>query len=306
MIGTALATTMFAAGCNAALTGGAASPAAATKSTDGSVDGYGGANGEAADAQSLGANTTEALAVTSVGDLSDVVTDGEGFALYRFDNDTNQPPTSNCYDDCAEAWPPVLIEGEPSELSVEGIDPAKLGVLKRADGTRQLTLNNWPMYHYAQDTAPGQAAGEGVGGIWWAIGSTGVRAKDAAPAAPAETTSTLIKVMDVAPYGRVLTDAEGFTLYRFDNDTNRPPTSTCYDGCAETWPPVLAEGDVVVDGVDESLVGTVERADGTTQVTVAGWPLYYYALDTAPCETNGHGVGEVWFIAAENGSKATA
>lgn len=172
MIGTALATTMFAAGCNAALTGGAASPAAATKSSDGSVDGYGGAYGEAADAQPLGAKTTEALAVTSVGDLSDVVTDGEGFTLYRFDNDTNQPPTSNCYDGCAATWPPVLAEGD---IVVDGVDESLIGTVERADGTTQVTVGGWPLYYYAQDTAPCQTNGQGVGGVWFIAAEDGSR-----------------------------------------------------------------------------------------------------------------------------------
>ena len=103
-----------------------------------------------------------------------------------------------------------------------------------------------------------------------------------------------LSVAEVGGLGEVLTDQDGMTLYRFENDTADPPASTCVDDCAAKWPPVTSTGDVRVSGVDQSLVGTVTRPDGTTQVTVKGWPVYRFAKDTAPGQTNGHGVGGTW------------
>lgn len=57
-------------------------------------------------------------------------------------------------------------------------------------------------------------------------------------------------------------------------------------------------------GTEASLIGEVTRADGTKQLTVAGWPMYRYAKDTAPGDANGQGVGGTWFAAAPDGKKA--
>jgi predicted lipoprotein with Yx(FWY)xxD motif len=100
--------------------------------------------------------------------------------------------------------------------------------------------------------------------------------------------------------GEVLVDAEGMTLYLFTQDSEG--TSACVDGCAEAWPPLVADGEPTAgDGVDAALLGTIERADGTTQVTYAGHPLYTYAADEAPGDTVGQGVGDVWYAVDASG-----
>lgn len=70
-----------------------------------------------------------------------------------------------------------------------------------------------------------------------------------------------------------------------------------------TWPPVLAEGGATpaVEGVDADLVATVTRSDGSSQVTLNGWPLYRFSGDTAPGETNGEGVGGTWHAIGVDG-----
>lgn len=99
--------------------------------------------------------------------------------------------------------------------------------------------------------------------------------------------------------GDIVTDAEGFTLYVFEPDAQGE--STCYDACAENWPPL--EGEVSAgDGIDSSLVGSAERTDGSLQVTYDGWPLYYFAADEAPGDVNGQLVGDVWFVIAPDGT----
>lgn len=93
--------------------------------------------------------------------------------------------------------------------------------------------------------------------------------------------------------GSILVNGEGFTLYIFTNDTGGE--STCYDACADTWPPI--PGDVTIaSDLDASIFGTTTRDDGSEQLTVNGMPLYLYAPDAAPGDTNGQGVGGVWFV----------
>ena len=103
--------------------------------------------------------------------------------------------------------------------------------------------------------------------------------------------------------GNYLVDAEGMTLYYFTRDIT-PGQSVCVGGCLEAWPPLLVEdGEELVPG--EGVTGTlgaVARDDGSMHATYRGRPLYYWQGDTAPGETNGEGVGGVWFVAQEDGS----
>jgi predicted lipoprotein with Yx(FWY)xxD motif len=105
--------------------------------------------------------------------------------------------------------------------------------------------------------------------------------------------------------GEFLVDNDGMTLYLFTADTDG--TSTCYDQCATLWPPLLTDSeDVAAAGaVDASLIGTVERNDGTMQVTYKEQPLYYYADDAEPGETDGQGLNEAWYVVAPDGSAIT-
>jgi predicted lipoprotein with Yx(FWY)xxD motif len=238
-----------------------------------------------------------ALKTAQSGALGTIVVSNEGKAIYRFDDDGNKPPKSNCVDKCAEAWPPVpFAEG----MTLEGIDKAAIGSLDRPDGTKQLLIGNWPAYFFAKDVKAGDVTGEAVQGKWWTMAPTGARAKDIGKAAAPGT--TVVKAMDVKGFGKVLADSKGFTLYTFDKDTEG--VSNCNGECATLWPPVKAEANIVAEGVDKALVGSITRQDGSKQLTVAGKPVYNYAKDTAPCQSNGEGVGNVWFIAAPDGAKA--
>ncbi|MFD8979293.1 SCO0930 family lipoprotein [Streptomyces sp. NPDC059564] len=104
--------------------------------------------------------------------------------------------------------------------------------------------------------------------------------------------------------GSVLTDGAGFTLYRFDKDTAKPPTSNCDGDCAKTWPVVPAGDATAAAGMDPALLGEVVRKDGSKQLTVAGWPAYRFAKDTKAGDLNGQGVGGTWFALAPDGKKA--
>lgn len=93
--------------------------------------------------------------------------------------------------------------------------------------------------------------------------------------------------------GTILVDGEGRTLYLFTNDS--PGTSACEGECLETWP-IVENAAAAGEGVDEALLGTIERSDGTVQATYKDWPLYYFANDSAPGDVNGQGVNDVWWV----------
>jgi predicted lipoprotein with Yx(FWY)xxD motif/uncharacterized cupredoxin-like copper-binding protein len=99
-----------------------------------------------------------------------------------------------------------------------------------------------------------------------------------------------------AELGIYLTDPEGMTLYVFENDESG--RSTCYDACAENWPPFTVEEPLTLpEGVPGELT-LIDRDDGTTQVAYNDQPLYAWIEDQAPGDISGHGVGEVWFVAS--------
>ncbi|MEU3623487.1 hypothetical protein BS329_27610 [Amycolatopsis coloradensis] len=244
------------------------------------------------------------VAVAEAGDLGQVLVDKDGFTLYRFDKDSAKPPKSTCDGDCAKAWPPVLADGE---VRIEGVDQALVGELTRADGRKQVTVGGWALYRYAKDAKAGETKGQGVGSTWYAANTKGGKAGQAAKEAPVEQKDGATKLVtsNVDGIGPAIVDKEGFTLYMFTKDKKkRQPT--CNGDCAKTWPPVLAEGDVQLEGIERKLLGTVKRADGTTQVTVGGWAVYRYAKDADAGEANGHGVGGTWFVIEPAGCKSTA
>ena len=87
----------------------------------------------------------------------------------------------------------------------------------------------------------------------------------------------------------------GRTQYLFTPDNQ--DVSTCGDPCALFWPPLLTVGDPTAgEDVSADQLGTIERDDGSVQVTYNGWSLYYFAFDNMPGDANGQGSDEVWFV----------
>lgn len=108
-------------------------------------------------------------------------------------------------------------------------------------------------------------------------------------------------------HGKYLVDREGRSLYLFEADTqgkgDRQAVSTCYDACAEVWPPLIVETALEAGA---NLVGTTLRNDGRIQVTYNGWPLYHYVKDQRPGQTTGHDIedfGAEWYLLRPEGEK---
>lgn len=95
--------------------------------------------------------------------------DEKGMTLYLFLKDT--PNTSNCYDACAQNWPPLLASGSP--VVGDGLDAAKLGTTARTDGTTQVTYNGWPLYYFVSDKQAGDTTGQDVKQVWYVISPAG-------------------------------------------------------------------------------------------------------------------------------------
>jgi predicted lipoprotein with Yx(FWY)xxD motif len=100
--------------------------------------------------------------------------------------------------------------------------------------------------------------------------------------------------------GEVLVDADGVSQYGFLPDVDGLPT--CTDACADAWPPLIVDSADLPAGLDADVFSVVERPDGSFQLAAGDWPLYAFAADAGPGDINGQGSGDVWFLAAPDGS----
>lgn len=131
----------------------------------------------------------------------------------------------------------------------------------------------------------------------------------AAPAPVATGTASPVRVAGLfalrsRTLGPIVVDGQGYVLYRSDRDSPAPSHSTCVDACTRRWLPAPATPGMRVVGIDRQLVGTLTRPDGTLQLTLAGWPLYGFAGDRMPGDTNGQGADETWSLITPDGGKA--
>ena len=235
----------------------------------------------------VGPIQSEALVkVSQHPDLGDILVDASGRSLYLFTADERN--LSNCLGGCATAWPPLITISEP--LGAQGTSAGRLGTITREDAYLQVAYNGWPLYYYVLDRKSGDAKGQNSGDIWFVVSTYG---------GPIQT-NAVVKTSDHAIYGTILTDASGRTLYSFADDER--DMSNCARGCAIAWPPLLTVGQpTAAEGADPGLLGITTRDDGSGQVTYDGRPLYYFAPDQRPGDTNGQYVADLWFVVSTSG-----
>jgi predicted lipoprotein with Yx(FWY)xxD motif len=105
--------------------------------------------------------------------------------------------------------------------------------------------------------------------------------------------------------GQILVDANGKTLYLYEAD--KGATSACYDQCASVWPPLTATGALTAgQGVNQSLLSTTSRKDGSMEVVYNGHPLYYFVSDKQAGDTTGQALksfGADWYVLSAAGTK---
>lgn len=104
---------------------------------------------------------------------------------------------------------------------------------------------------------------------------------------------------------RVVVDAVGLPVYFYTEDKPGEAKSACLGGCATLWPAVTSAQEPTLQGITAK-VGSIPAANGGSQITLNGLPIYYYAKDTAAGEANGQGVAGVWYLIAPDGSMVTA
>ena len=115
------------------------------------------------------------LKTTDKAELGTFLTDGAGLSLYLFEEDRRggdrgRPVETDCFDDCLERWPPLIVETPPP---AEGeADASLIDSFERPDGKMQATYNGWPLYYFVEDLVPGDVNGHDIeefGGEWYLL-----------------------------------------------------------------------------------------------------------------------------------------
>lgn len=124
-----------------------------------------------------------------------------------------------------------------------------------------------------------------------------------APPTAAPAASITLELATDATLGAYVVGEGGMSLYIFTPDARAPGKSTCNGDCATAWPPLTVDAvtDVAAGTGVTGTLGTVTRDDGALQVTLGGWPLYYFAGDKAAGDVAGQGLNDVWYLAGPDG-----
>jgi predicted lipoprotein with Yx(FWY)xxD motif len=91
--------------------------------------------------------------------MNNTLVGNNSMTLYTFDRDGVNSGKSVCNGPCATNWPPLMAEATSSSMG-------DWTVITRDDGARQWAYKGKPMYFWAKDAKPGDATGDGVGGVW--------------------------------------------------------------------------------------------------------------------------------------------
>jgi predicted lipoprotein with Yx(FWY)xxD motif len=124
----------------------------------------------------------------------------------------------------------------------------------------------------------------------------------------------MVSTKNVPGVGTVLVNSKGQTLYLLTSEKGGKITCTASNGCTQVWPetnlPSGATAAKAGSGAQASLLGTVKDADGKTEVTYNGWPLYTFSGDSgAAGVAHGQGLtsfGGTWYVLNAAGNPVTA
>jgi predicted lipoprotein with Yx(FWY)xxD motif len=99
-----------------------------------------------------------------------------------------------------------------------------------------------------------------------------------------------------SPYGTILVDSLGRTLYYSANDIPGSGVSTCTGECAALWPAISADTAKMTAPLIPADFGSITRTDGSGQTTYRGRPLYYSRSDSHQGDFNGENAQNAWFV----------
>ncbi len=169
------------------------------------------------------AKSTVLVTTATVASLGSVVVSAQHFTLYVFGAD--KPGAIACVSACASEWPPLLVpHGQKTVHGAKGLKG--FGTEKRPDGKLQVTFHGMPLYRFSGDTHPGDANGEGVAGLWYALHPDGSSTKASGDtAAPATTAPPTTAAPSGSPAGSSNQSSSGATPPQPAGGTSNPPAS---------------------------------------------------------------------------------
>lgn len=210
--------------------------------------------------------------------LGEILVDGNGMTLYFFTRDADG--SSACTGACLDAWPVFYEE----DLNVgQGLNESDFGSIDRGGGEMQTTYKGWPLYYFANDAQAGDVNGDGANSNTWFAAKPDY--------------DLMIATQPVEDGGNevhYLVDADGNTLYLFENDKNGMSSCTS-EACVGNWPIFHADNLTIPSYLSEDDFGSIDRGDGEMQTTYKGWPLYYFTGDGVRGEVKGHSINN-WAV----------
>jgi predicted lipoprotein with Yx(FWY)xxD motif len=132
-----------------------------------------------------------------------VVVDSQGRTLYVLSPETTHHLLCKS-SGCLKFWPPVTAHSSKTKLTAGSGVHGRLGILRRSNGTMQVTLGGLPLYRYSGDDAKGQANGQDIhsfGGTWHVLAAASADGPSmpTTPSTPATPTTPSTPTTPTAP-----------------------------------------------------------------------------------------------------------
>lgn len=180
--------------------------------------------------------------------LGNYLVDSEGQTLYYFDKDPQGE--SVCSGNCLANWPVFHVDGV---VAPAGVNAADFGELIRADGVKQTTFKDYPLYYFAADQARGDLKGQAVNDVWFVVDPvkfTGTTAGQAGSgSAPVPSTDKVTIEMKEYSFTPTQLVVKAGTTIEFVNRDEMEHNAVAVDGSFRTE--LLAQGESATIKLDK-------------------------------------------------------
>lgn len=244
------------------------------------------------------ASASPVIRAASIPNYSSVLENHASRTLYALS--TERGAKLHCTATCLSTWLPLVVPAGTKSISVASSVKGKIGFVARSKAQKQVTVNTFPVYTFKGDTGTNQSNGEAFAGQWFML-HAGATTGGAALVAPLLQSGTSGK------YAKVLQDKSHLTLYVLSIE--KGASVHCKAACLANWPPLLVTASTthVAEGAGvKGSIGFVTRGS-MQQVTFNTYPVYTYAGDTGPNQTNGENFvadGGTWLMASSPATTA--
>lgn len=210
-----------------------------------------------------------------------------------------------------EAWLPSLIVPPPTSRSARLLGAATctavLGLTAACGGGAAPPASSAPTPTNAAAAASQAAAANGGRAAAANDGQAMPGMESGGHSMPGMGSGGLeLYAVQTGPLGVIVTDGEGRLVYGSEQDMTNPPMSMCTGTCVQEWQPLVVPAGQEPDllGVDEDKVGRVAREDGSSQLTLGGWPVYVNLHDDGRLEAAAPDAHGKWFVMTPTGQRA--